>query len=172
MESAVSVLDISLDPKKPQERYLEQSTTSTALHPIAHTALTEPKISSIDVVVEDLEDWAGHWHAFLFCKLGEELGDRASIPPDHEVPSSYMPKYDDEDMEPPPGPTLRVTSSSEKGYVTIHDYLSAIHPWLLGLRENILWARNCGGGSPLPPETKLTVFLCSPDPNIIYLEDE
>lgn len=28
----------------------------------------------------------------------------------------------------------------EKGFVTVHDYLTVVHPWLMGLREEILAA--------------------------------
>lgn len=73
---------------------------------------------------------------------------------------------EDEDGEPlllecygegrPRRPPPLVVRASEKPYVTVHDYLSAVHPCLLGLRGEILAAMNVND-TPLPPATKMTV---------------
>lgn len=167
--SAISVLDISRDAKLPQEPYIKQTSAGMELHPLAHAALTEPKVSSLSVVVEELEDWADDWHAFFFCYQDRELGEFAASKPEDGARAPHMPKYDNPDMEPPPGPALEVKSSSENGYVTIHDYVSAVHPWLLSLRENILWAMN-SGGSPLAAQTKLVVYFSAPDANMLWID--
>ncbi|KAI6378522.1 hypothetical protein MCOR25_002226 [Pyricularia grisea] len=43
--------------------------------------------------------------------------------------------------------------------VTVHEYVSAVHPWLIALRDRILDAnaRLQGRSEPWPPETKLAV---------------
>lgn len=41
-------------------------------------------------------------------------------------------------------------------FVTVHDYLSAVPPWLM--REDILWCMGLGDGNLLPPETELMVI--------------
>ena len=56
----------------------------------------------------------------------------------------------------PKPPLSSVVMASEKPYVTVHDYLSVVHPWLLGLRGEIFTAMNVGD-EPLPENTKLMV---------------
>ena len=51
---------------------------------------------------------------------------------------------------------------SGNNFITIHDYLSAVHPWLMSLREDILWAKGLADDAPLPVNTILMVDLVSP----------
>lgn len=60
----------------------------------------------------------------------------------------------DEDGEPlllecysekkPRPPLWLVARESKKAYAMVHDYLSAVHLWLLGLRGEIIAATNAG----------------------------
>ncbi|KAG7289433.1 hypothetical protein NEMBOFW57_005804 [Staphylotrichum longicolle] len=45
------------------------------------------------------------------------------------------------------------------GFVTVHDYVTAVHPWLMRLRSDILGALGTlnGDDAPLPDETELMV---------------
>lgn len=43
-----------------------------------------------------------------------------------------------------------------EGYVTVHDYVSALHPWLMNMREDIVKAKGVLN-QPVPPATKLLV---------------
>jgi hypothetical protein len=43
-------------------------------------------------------------------------------------------------------------------FVTVHDYLSAVPPWLMSAREDILRCMGLGDGKLLPPETELMVI--------------
>lgn len=42
-------------------------------------------------------------------------------------------------------------------FVTVHDYLSTVHPWLLSKRDDILTAMGLFDDEPLPRETRLMV---------------
>lgn len=64
----------------------------------------------------------------------------------------------------PPTPPKLVVRASDKPYVNIDDYVSAVHPWLRGLRDNILLAMNAiEGPEPLPSDTQLMVAWGAPD---------
>lgn len=55
--------------------------------------------------------------------------------------------------------SLLVRASGE--FVTIHDYVSAVHPWLLSLREDLLMVNgDLWHSIPLPADTRL-MFECS-----------
>ena len=54
--------------------------------------------------------------------------------------------------------SLLVKASGNLGILTIHDYLSAVHPWLMGLREEILQASgDLLDHVPLSADTRLMV---------------
>lgn len=61
---------------------------------------------------------------------------------------------------PPKAPSL-VVEASDKLYVTVHDYLMAVHLWLLPLRQNILSAMSVF--NPVPAGIKLVVNCTSVD---------
>ncbi|KAI1283592.1 hypothetical protein F5Y07DRAFT_156763 [Xylaria sp. FL0933] len=62
-----------------------------------------------------------------------------------------------------------VKPTSENGFVTIHDYFSTVHPWLMGLRDDIPDAMGVMDAKPLPPETKLRVKFMGL--NVLNIED-
>ncbi|KAI0814553.1 hypothetical protein GGR55DRAFT_700820 [Xylaria sp. FL0064] len=57
--------------------------------------------------------------------------------------------------------TIVVKPSPKNGLVTIHNYFSTVHPWLMGLRDVILDAMGVMDAKSLPPETKLRVEFMS-----------
>jgi hypothetical protein len=150
--------------------------------------LTNPKISSVTVHVYDFDRWEEEW---------VEL-HRGHVDLDDAVPYPY---YDDNDFETEPLPdddpeeddegprytllkccglkrprgkahTLVVKPTvSGNNFITVHDYLSAVHPWLMSLREDILWAKGVWDGAPLPANTKFMLDL-GQDLLMIYEVDE
>ncbi|KAI1109755.1 hypothetical protein F5Y14DRAFT_431321 [Nemania sp. NC0429] len=157
-------------------------------HPISQYPLTEPKISSITVSVSPLDDWEGDWL---------ELHRRHADP---DPRSNYcesrwgpLPDYiyipDPDREEEPEGRGLHlleccgfprprhikssivVKPSPGNEFITIHDYLSTVHPFLLESRQNILSALGVLETDCPPPETKLVVshfanslMVCCEDP--------
>ena len=63
---------------------------------------------------------------------------------------------------------LRVEAKGE--FLTVHDFVSAVHPWLLGLREDILAAEGVLDAKPLRQDTKLMVYY--PSPRCLTILDE
>lgn len=62
---------------------------------------------------------------------------------------------DDDEDEDPNGPLLEVKASS-KPFVTIGDYVSAVHPWVLSFRDEYLERRGKEiNGEKLPSDTDL-----------------
>ncbi|KAK8062194.1 hypothetical protein PG997_014291 [Apiospora hydei] len=96
------------------------ATTSATRHPIAAAPLTEPKISSITVQIDALEIWEDYW---------------SEVEHMYHVEDRPMKKW-----------KLTVKPSSntgaEAGFVTVDDYVSALHPWLMDLRDTIIYADN------------------------------
>ncbi|KAI7777445.1 hypothetical protein LA080_003540 [Diaporthe eres] len=180
MNVSVFVLDADRNPDATREPYFQRvDPDETIWHPISREPLTQPKVSSILVSVDDLEDFPSVWldghepHAepdsddCVFGRLGAEgAGDAEDGDGEVELLrccGTDLPR------EIPP----LLVEAAEGPYVTVHDYVAAVHPWLLGLRGNILWALNdITEGKPLPAETDLAVGMYGPDSLNIMTEDE
>ncbi|RDW73470.1 hypothetical protein BP6252_07377 [Coleophoma cylindrospora] len=144
-------------------------------HHLATSSLTEPRISSITVRVDALEQWYYNWFEDHRCH---------SDPPDADTPielagsgngvwqvkADWNLEVDDEwnkyDLfkccgEMPPrdkNASLAVLPAKDgQGFVTLHDYLAAVHPWLMSLRGDIIGALTTAYDNPIEPDTLLKV---------------
>ena len=156
------------NPDAPQEPYC-QTVGSVVWHSISQEPLTIPEVSSLSLVVSDLEDYVVNWldghepHADLDsdnCEFGQLDGGGSET-------ELLRCCGTDRPREIPP----LLVKASVKPFVTVHDYVSAVHPWLLGLRGKILWAlSDINEDKPLPAETKLCVDTNWPD-NLMIMEE-
>jgi hypothetical protein len=150
-------------------------------HPVSQASLLEPPASSVTVriqCIDNLErDWASeHW----LCGEGpvnDEYPRRLGPRPDDKRPNPRMyvveccgekrPWFYDT--------CLQVAAQGE--FLTVHEYISAVHPWLMGMRDTILDALEKAPGMKegrpnRPPEDKLAVVYLGPGPLRIDHEDE
>ncbi|KAK3192811.1 hypothetical protein K4F52_001168 [Lecanicillium sp. MT-2017a] len=116
-----------------------------SLHEVLSQSLTEPEISSIDISIRLLDqyesDWVA-WHeedeAAEFVTYGDI--DDETRPLGHSD-TKYLASCCGQDR---PigrrGLKLHVTPSPGNEFVTIYDYMSTAHPWLVSLREDIIQA--------------------------------
>ncbi|KFY06594.1 hypothetical protein V492_07934 [Pseudogymnoascus sp. VKM F-4246] len=123
-------------------------------------------------------DGGGSWHAISQSPLTQ--------PPVSEIvakESGYakygdLPSFDPEKDEDPPhllkccnterprhkdGRVLVMPSASGKGFVTMHDYVTTVHPWLMSNRRDILDAMNCFEQMPNAEHMDLMVKLIRVD---------
>ncbi|KAE9580176.1 hypothetical protein CGMCC3_g3946 [Colletotrichum fructicola] len=159
-----------------------------AWHPFSQAALTEPKVSSMTVVVDDLNEWEDVW---LECHREHTDPDCADEVEEEETDADthwgLLPDYDpasDEDgplrllkcceTQRPRGKTVIVVVRPAVGsFVTIHDYLSTVHPLLLRSRADLLNAMgDVMENEPLPSETKLMVDYHMPHHLVIREQDD
>lgn len=140
-------------------------------HPISQMPLTEPKISSVTVHVEDLDNWEENWYE-TYRDSSDSLDDHD---PSKGVEWGILPDYDSEEDEEgydggpqhllmccgvkrPRGKKASLAiKASVESFVTVHDYVSVVHPWLMSLRDDILEVMGMENGRSLPSETKLMV---------------
>lgn len=95
-----------------------------------------------------------------------------------------LPDYDPESDEEGPTHLLRCCNGDQPrktkvllvvnatgDFLTIHEYVSAVHPWLVGVRQNLLRAAgDLLDNEPLPADTKLVALY--PGPNDIMVVDD
>jgi hypothetical protein len=138
-----------------------------APHPVSQASLLEPPISSVTVNIQCIESWELgwsdlHWH----CRDAN---------PSDEYPRREGPRPDDETFEPniylleccgqkrPWSYDKQLQVTAQGDFLTVHEFVSAVHPWLMAMRDTILEALRYINGTA-PPEAELTVlrFGCGP----------
>ncbi|KAK3906022.1 hypothetical protein C8A05DRAFT_30092 [Staphylotrichum tortipilum] len=124
-------------------------------HAVSQASLLEPLVSSVTVRVQCIDDWDQRWAAEHW-----RCGELERNAPDRN-PGRLGPRPDDETRD----PVLLV-------FLTVHEYVSAVHPWLMAMRDTLLDVLGKLDGNPKwPPETKLAVLYLGPGPLQIGHED-
>jgi hypothetical protein len=160
--SAICVMDdIDFEPDIPTTPYC-LSLPENMWHKVSKSPLTEPKVSSVVVCIDQLEDWEDSWFV---------MHDGHHDPDEDSSNGEFRFDADDDgteyltrccNQESPQSNTISLTVEAAGAYITIHDYVSAVHPWLLDLREVILRAEKDISGEVLPVDAKLMVELYGP----------
>ncbi|KAK4240085.1 hypothetical protein C8A03DRAFT_42371 [Achaetomium macrosporum] len=163
------------DPDAPLEPYIlgVSGADTSELHSVSQAPLTGSKISSAAVSV----DVVNHWEDELFVMHNEHWDDcrwEEDWEPDEDVVRygtlpGQRPECDDfpgrehllrcceTDQPLNKNATLVVEAKGE--FLTVHDFVPAVRPWLLALREDILAASgSLLDDNLLPPDTKLMAF--------------
>ncbi|KAK4124052.1 hypothetical protein N657DRAFT_619423 [Parathielavia appendiculata] len=163
LEAAISVAaGYWIDPTIPDEPY-HRADAVDQRHPISRDPYTEPKVSSVTISADLLSDWENNWfevHRDHVLPGGEEENGKTrigSLPDfDPEDEDDAWPEVDGEGSG-----HLLVCCGSERprktetkfqllvtakgagpdGFLTVHDFLEQVHPWLMGLKGEILEAR-------------------------------
>jgi hypothetical protein len=181
LSSAIRVMDDKFhDPDSPLEPYCDQMTSPQSLSPISHSTLTEPRILSVTVSIDQLEEWGNQWYdehrEHTDPEYQEAMGNSVRFGPlagydsDYDDGSEHLLRCCGEDC--PPQATLVVKATGT--FLTINDYVTAVHPWLMGHRENILKATGyLEGGDSLPDDAELMVeYDDGPSRLVIYKKTE
>jgi hypothetical protein len=139
-----------LNPDAPREAYFRQTVAGTTWHPISQEAVTERPVASLTVGEEHLADWQDEWWT-----LNMEGFDDAVQPAPEDLPPRFEP--------------LVVTASGN--FVTVHDFVSAVHPWLMGLRQQILRARAVAD-EEYTTGTDERLLVAADSPELVRVENE
>ncbi|KFZ15195.1 hypothetical protein V502_05730 [Pseudogymnoascus sp. VKM F-4520 (FW-2644)] len=156
------------------EPYFQHTDGGGSWHAISQSPLTEPPVSAIVAKVNDLENWESDWIDFHhhhadpdasyeesgYAKYGDLLGydPETDENPPHLLKCCYTerPRHKE-------GGVLVTPSASGKGFVTIHDYVTTMHPWLMRNRQDIVDAMNCYEHMPDAEHMDLVVDLVRVD---------
>jgi hypothetical protein len=183
LNSAIDVMrNMKHDRKTPTEPYGDKTASRTIWHPISRSPLTAPKVSSVIVHIDSVEDWEEHWLEFhRDCHDPDEkredpdeflFGDLPDYNPDSDEDDEvHLLRCCYADRPRKKGETLLVKATG--AFLTIHDHLSVVHPWLLGRREDILGAEgDLLDSKPLAANTKLMISYGLPDQVIFVTEED
>ncbi|KAL3424026.1 hypothetical protein PVAG01_03307 [Phlyctema vagabunda] len=155
--------------------------SSGTWHEVSKLSLTEPKVSSIEASVYDLEQWEFNWMAWHELHTEGDFVDQEYVTygdlSDEDRPYAKEQKEDlswEEDSDTDflvhccgqdrplrkRGITLVVTPAASHEFVTVHDYVCAVHPWLMSLREDILKAKTISRAGPYPASASKEWMVC------------
>jgi hypothetical protein len=155
LDSAISVLGEDRNPDGPREPYLRHGDGDGGgddLHPISNEPITEKPIATLTVTEEYLSGWQDEW-----WNINYEGYDEDVQPSPDDLPPTFEP--------------LVVTASNGE-FVSVHDYVSAVHPWLMARREQILRARHVADDDYAPGPVEERLLVCAQDTELVVAEDE
>ncbi|KAG4428861.1 hypothetical protein IFR05_015653 [Cadophora sp. M221] len=165
----------SRSPTSQKQPYYDPTTETW--HPLSQSSMFEPRISSVTVHASDFEEWESNcceyhrhseypetsidgarWGTIWDVKHVEEWGDDMHL---LECCETQRPLGKDVRL-------LVKASSSEHGggFITVHDFVATVHPWLMSLHSAIREAHALKafmGDDPLPPGTGFLVKMWQPD---------
>ncbi|GKT52005.1 uncharacterized protein ColSpa_12186 [Colletotrichum spaethianum] len=131
------------------EPYFQQTLGGGIWHEIAQLPLTEPKVSSVEASVYDLEQWEFNWVAWHAHHEGSrltrnmsQLKEDGSWEEDSDTEFLIRCCGQDRPLR-KRGQKLVVTPAAGGHFVTVHDYVS-------GLRPDILLAKTVAQPKPYP----------------------
>lgn len=126
------------------EPYFQQTAEGGIWHPISQLPMTEPKVSSITVRVDEFKTWEYDWLEIH----REDCSSDARWGP---LPDAYVnPFAEDENHKHllfccgAERPNMRdryivvTPRTPSEEFVTVHDFLSTVHPWLMGFRDELV----------------------------------
>lgn len=150
-ESAIQVApDPYYEPGAVMEPYFRPG-AAESWHPVSQESLLVPQVPAVNVRIGCVDDWEQLW-----VELNRYCLDTKNDP--------RRPRAKNVELE--------VTTGG--AFLTIHEYVSVVHPWLMGMRERLLDAlgKLDGKAVPWPSDTKLAVLQFGRRPLNIGTEDE
>ncbi|KAL2066962.1 hypothetical protein VTL71DRAFT_1386 [Oculimacula yallundae] len=153
LTTAITIMPEDLNPDAPREAYFRQTLAGTTWHPISESSISATPVASLEVKENYLMDWRDSWWT------GNQEG------------FDDVDEDDEPEGEPPEFAPLVVTASNGQ-YVTVHDYVTAVHPWLLEKRDQILKARKVVEDDEYEPDGSERLLLQLNQPAEISAEDE
>ena len=136
----------------------------------------EPPVSSVTVRIGCIDDWEQAWT--------DQHWRCHDAPVNDLYPRRLGPRPDDETFDPniyvleccgqkrPWAYDTQLQVAAQGEFLTVHEYILAVHPWLMAMRDTLLDVLGKVHGNPKwLPETKLAVLYLGPGPLRIGHED-
>ncbi len=148
LRSAISVMGEDCNPDGPREPYIHGNDR----HPISNDPITEQPMIIVVVIEKALDDWEDEWWDHNYERVGESI-----LPTPEDLPQRS-------------GPLLVTASNGE--FVSVHDYVSVVHLWLMKRREKILQARHVADPDYVPGAFEEKLLVSVHDAEVVDAGDE
>jgi hypothetical protein len=157
---AITIIQDATDSDSPQEPY-------SPSHPISNLSLTTPPVSAITVSLKILDEYAQEWVSVHREHADPEEDDC----PDHDAArfdAEGEVEYCCDQDRPSPGPQIEVVAKELGAFVTIGDFVEAVHPWLRSLDSQLRAAKGVVSCWPLDAAVPICVWPTSASPLRIH----
>ena len=148
----------------PLSPYQQAAGGHAIFHQISTSPATDPPVSSITVQLMELEDWESDWVDAHEPHAQHNSGDAQWS----TEPRRRLMRCCGQDRPHPPAPLS--VQSTEREFVTVHDFVTQTHEWLQPLREDILNAMEVTFGMRYS-DTQLHLALIALD-SLMMVRDE
>jgi hypothetical protein len=145
-------------------------------HAVSQASLMEPPVSSLTVRIQCIDEWERAWFQLHWlCHDADypdpNLGRFGPCPSDETLdPPVYLSECCGQKRPWSHDTQLQVAAQGE--FLTVYEFVSAVHPWLMAMRDTLLDVLGKMDSAPKwPPETKLAVLNIGPGPLRIGHED-
>jgi hypothetical protein len=171
LQSTIEVADdLAAGPNSSVSPYQLTIGVNPSFHEISTSPATDPPVSSITVTISDLEDWDWRWaENHEDCWEGYDNGHQEWIEEDRD-------ENDEEDDDDPPRKLMRCCNENRpqapqpllvrpiaNDFITVHDYISQVHPWIENLQVDIVAATKENAGThPSTPRYMTLLRLDAP----------
>ncbi|KJZ68711.1 hypothetical protein HIM_11902 [Hirsutella minnesotensis 3608] len=154
---AVRVLDKATDGGSVQRPYVTYSADGIAnIHPVSSAPITQPPVSLIRVSIDEPNYWGREWARAQEHNTDsnkDKSSEQAFADDADENAVARRPNFPCGDPR-SGSPLVLELKASAQDFVTIHEYISAIHPWLLLLAKDRIKAKDDSGAGTTPIDPK------------------
>jgi len=151
LSTSITVLNEDRNPDGPREPYLPAG--AEVHHPIGNDPISTLPVVTLTVSEENIDGWRDGWD-----DLNYEAFDEDIQPSPADLPPTFEPV---------------VVTASNGEFVSIHDYVTVVHPWLMARREEILRARHVADDHYEPGAAGEERLLVVPqNTELVVAEDE
>ena len=147
--SAISVLAEDCNPDGPREPYLRQGTDH---HPVGDEPITTRPFVTLTVTEESIDGWRDEWDNINYEGFDEDVR-----PAPGDLPPTFEPV---------------VVTASNGEFISVHDYVTVVHPWLMARRAQILRARHVADDHYTPGEAEERLLVVVQNAEMVVAEDE
>ncbi|KAK3904826.1 hypothetical protein C8A05DRAFT_13332 [Staphylotrichum tortipilum] len=151
LDSAISVLGEDCNPDGPREPYL-RAENNNLHHPIGDEPITTRPYVTLTVTEENIDGWRDEWDDINYEGFDEDIRPSAA-----DLPPTFEPV---------------VVTASNGEFVSVHDYVTVVHPWLMARREQILRARHVADDHYTPGVVEERMLVVVQNAEMIVAEDE
>ncbi len=154
LESAIRVSSTPCDHTGSGEPYFQQTLAGVSWHQVSQQCVSFTPCESITIKTP-LDSWAAEWEEHHEHADPDDEGCEFAED-DDDGPGELLRCCGEERPQAPPP---LVVTATDKEYVTVHDYVSTVHAWLMEHFDNISSAVNVWDDGEAPPGQKLYVHV-------------
>ena len=161
VEDSIMVLEDATDYSSQQRAYQvasgpdEPTGGAARLHPVAGAPYTDPPVSAITVTIRDLDKWDEEQTKANIGRPSSQIEDGPPGAPGERRVAG------DGDERPGQSRSLTIAASA-RAFVTIGDFVGAVHPWLVSLHADLCRAKGVDDVAPM------VVYQTTPTPLNIH----